>query len=601
MPLRRLGIFAESRPTKKTQQVVAARFSIGGVIGQFERKYNKVFQVSDAVQAREIFGGDVASYYGPDFVRAFFQNVANVSAELWIKSHVGNTGTATDATVASAMIVDALSANTIQMQAAYQEELEYGQSGLRTGRKITRGYRFTTTLAANVAASDTSAQLASVIGIKVGDLVQFDVTGGPVVKKITVINESTKTISWSGVFHASLTGTTGDTTGVIGFTVQTYRKSLTGVVTEVETELGKVFCTLEPEVTDFYIQNVHAANKWLKFTDQASVSPLAQAYPPSDSAVVYNSTGGSDGTAPTTASHWNFDNLAAFNEAPIRFLANTESTLTQVNIDGETYCKGRDDMPKWIYNIPSDRTKAQKITIGQSYQRSDDVVGVICDNWLEVDDPFSNSPIAPPRKVPNVGFVMGAWIRAIETLGIHYIPAVQQITLSGCRGVVGTQLKSDLDRTDVASAGVNSIQAVVGAGIVIKDFFTPSTTLEFQFANGILMREFFKVSFKDSLKSSVNTPNSIGRIKEDKTAIYNFYRRIWEAGSTGNVPTGESFGQAQRDDGSSTQFDDHIQVQADTINNPQTSINAGQRNLDSWFTFPSPAGSIRIGVGLALL
>ena len=601
MPLRRLGIYAESKPTKKQAQVQPARFSNGGVIGQFERKYRKVFQVNSATEAGIIFGVPMPAFYGMDFVNAFYTNVANVAAALFIKSHVGNTGTAIDAVVASAMVQDRAGSpvTTLKCEAAFQEELEYGVSGNRTGRKITLGYRFATTVVGTIAAAATEATLSSVAGVKIGDVMQFDVAGGPVSKKITGIDETNKKVLWSGAFHASLTGADGDTCGSLGIRIQTYRKSLTGVVTETDADLGKIYCSLEPEVTDFYVNNVHAVNQYMKYTDQVSATSGHLRYPASDSVVVYN-TSGADGTAATTASHYGYENLSAFDNLPVRFLTNTESTLSGVNIAGEAYCQTRDDKPKWIHNIPASLSKAQKITTGQSYQRSDDVLGVICDNWLEVDDPFSNSPIAPPRQVPNVGFVMGAWIRAIETLGIHWIPAVQQIALLGCRGVVGTEQTGDLDRTDIANAGANCIVAEAGRGIVIKDFFTPSTTLEFMFANGILMREYFKVSIKDSLAPSVNTPNSANRIEEDKTAIYNFYRAHWDRGSTGNVPQGETFGQLRKADNTLSDFEEHVQIQADVINNPPSTVQAGQRNLDSWFKYPAPAGSIKIGVGLML-
>jgi hypothetical protein len=76
--------------------------------------------------------------------------------------------------------------------------------------------------------------------------------------------------------------------------------------------------------------------------------------------------------------------------------------------------------------------------------------------------------------------------------------------------------------------------------------------------------------------------------------------RLWENGSTGNVPSGETFGQTFGENGKPTGPNDHFEVQADEINNPQTSINAGERNLDVAFTYPAPTGSIRIGVGILL-
>jgi hypothetical protein len=81
-------------------------------------------------------------------------------------------------------------------------------------------------------------------------------------------------------------------------------------------------------------------------------------------------------------------------------------------------------------------------------------------------------------------------------------------------------------------------------------------------------------------------------------AMYIFLQRLWSSGSTGKVPLGETFGIAQNADGTQTKFEDHVEVIADAVNNPQTNINAGERNIDVYFTYPAPAGSIRIRVGL---
>jgi len=120
------------------------------------------------------------------------------------------------------------------------------------------------------------------------------------------------------------------------------------------------------------------------------------------------------------------------------------------------------------------------------------------------------------------------------------------------------------------------------------------------FANGLIMRNFIKVSSQDSLQSSENYPNSFKRIQQDKNAIEGFMYTLWFKGSTGNAPEGETFGQQQNADGTLTKPTDHFQVQADAVNNPLTAINLGQRTISDYFTFPSPAGSILIQVGILL-
>jgi hypothetical protein len=370
--------------------------------------------------------------------------------------------------------------------------------------------------------------------------------------------------------------------------------------TEVETALGEVWCTLEPEVTDYYVCNIHAINRWIKVTDLASASALIDSWPPTESVVTYLLTG-ADGTAPTTASHWAPD-LTAFTGLPVRMLANAESTVVAVNKAGEAYCKSRTDTPFWISCLPKDQTVAQLKVLGSGYQRSDDVFQINVAEWLKVSDPYNTSPIAPDRQIPNMGAVMGAWIRSIATLGIHFIPATDQTSLIGINGIVNSNLGviDDTTRTDLAGYGINLIQFIPGSGFRIRNFYTASTDIAFRFANGLLMRNFFKISSEDSLQTSENTPNSFNRIKGDRDAISTFFYQMWFKGSTNNVPAGETFGQQENADLSLTTPEDHFQIVADAVNNPLSSINQGNRNIQAYFTFPTPAGSIQIDVGILL-
>ena len=596
--LRRQGIYAQSLPTKKSLTVQASDFSIGGIIGFFERKYKVAMLCNNPTEFQDKFGFAVNSaWYGSDAVKGFFDNIVGTTGKLYVKSHVGYTGSAYDAVAANATLVDQASSPlaTLKIESAYQTELDFGVGGNRTGYKIVNGARFSTALNGASGSADTFIAVDSVAGIKVGDIIKIAHTSA-IYKKVTQIDENAKKLIFSTAVGAVVADEVVVT--VLGFQIKTFRKSITGIETEVETELGSIWCTMESEVVDYYVENVHSTNRWLVATDQSSASTLNESFPAEISTTTYL-TAGADGTAPTTEAHWSVD-LLAFDNLPVRMIANPETTVEAIQKAMETYCYGRDDQPKVIFNTAEDRTKAQLITIGNRFQRSNDVLGVIQANWYTVKDPFSTSSLSPDRHVPSVGHVMGAWIYAIGVLGIHYIPAVTSVSIRGITGIVGDTFLNDIDRTDLCNAGINVTQFIAGVGYVIKSFYTPSTTDEFRPANGILMREFFKVSIKDSLKDTINEPNSFARIATSRDAVVKFFYQIWLRGSTGNTPVGESFGQSVNEDGTPTKFADHVQIQADIFNNPQSEINVGNRNIDSWFSFPSPAGSIKIGVGLLL-
>lgn len=601
--LRRLGVYGANLPTKKNRTVVSSDFLIGGTVGLFERAYDKAFEVKNPTQFKEIFGEHVSSSnYGNDAVEGFFNNVVGVDSTLYVSSYVGYTGSAIDGVTAYAELDDqqGVPEKILKLEAAYETELEYGISGNRTGYTIELADRFTTAFETATIAGATTAVLDSVADIKIGDIVKMVMTGAAGIteyRKITNVEESTRTITWSG-------GATGasqidDVVTVLGFKLRVWRKNIKGIVTEVDEELGKVICTTESEVTDYYVQNVFASSKWVKVTRQTTTPSSIEETLPAAVATTTYLTSGAAGTTPTTASHWNRA-LTRLDNLPVRMICNPETTTEAIQKAMETYCKGRDDNPKVIFNISSNQTKSQLITIGNNFQRSDDVLGVIVAHWLKITDPFSNSTISPDREIPNVGHIMGMWIRSIGTNGIHFIPALKSNPIYGINDIVGTQFTNDDDRTDIAEAGANLIEEIVGSGFVVRNFFTPSTTTEFMFANGILQREFIKISAVDSLQETENSPNSLNRISNDRMAILTFLYDLWERGSTGNVPTGETFGQFLDEEGVDTRPEDHFEVIADLTNNPQSSINNGERNFDIYFTYPAPAGSIKIGVGFIL-
>lgn len=612
--LRTLGVRGTNLPAKKTLTVVPSDFLIGGMLIECERRYDKAFSVSNIAEFAEIFGQNISSTeYGNDAVKGFFDNVTGVDATLWIQTLTGydTVGDAIDSVVASREKADdGADADAYLIKPAYENNLQYGAAGNRIGTKFTQVDRFETQAAATVAATGvSSATLDSVIGIRVGDLILFKtgIGGADLVYKIvTAIDESAKTVTWSGDFEVSggsaETLAIDDDVVIPGFSVQVYYKSVSGVETEVETELGKIICSSESAVTDFYVENIFKSSKYIQITEQ-SASTLGDRLPADDTVATYPTTG-ADGTAVASVEAQAYF-LNKFNDKPIRFLANPETTdeamqKALITYSLDTATRGQEDNPIVIINIPEDRTKSQLKTIGQSFQRSDFNPMVIVANWLEVSDPFANSAVAPNRNVPCVGHVMGAWIRCIGLLGVHFIPATNATVLNGILAVVGDQFLNDRDRTEIAETGVNLIQEITGVGIKIANLFTGSTETAYLFGNGILMRNFIKVSAEDSLSSTENTPNSLARISSGKMALLTFLYQLWNRGSTGSVPIGETFGQGQNDDGTPTVAEDHFEVNSDITVNPQSKINLGERTYEVYFSYPSPAGSIQIGVGVLL-
>ena len=121
--MRQLGVQGENLPSKKNLVVEASDFLIGGLIGKFERSYLVPFVVQNMKEFQEIFGINASSsWYGYDSVNLFFSNVVGTNAKLYVKAHVGKTGTAVDAVQATATIadIDVSPESTLIFGAAYK-------------------------------------------------------------------------------------------------------------------------------------------------------------------------------------------------------------------------------------------------------------------------------------------------------------------------------------------------------------------------------------------------------------------------------------------------------------------------------------------------
>jgi hypothetical protein len=572
--MRRLGVYGDNLPTRREQAVQPADFTIGGLIGFFGRQYEKAFKVNNSIEARAVFGAQYDSgTYGWDALNGFFANLGGERGSLYVLSPKGTSA------VQAAKVI-----STLTIKAAYMNEDAYGSWNNNIGLKITQAKGFEAKLTA--AASGAEVVLDSVAGFKVGDQVLYNnVT--TTIYTVNVVNANQNKITLS----SSLTGALGNTLGVAGYTLQVFVKDRNGLVSEVEQSLGRTLVTLNSNDKDKFISDVFAASRYVKVLSGTPGSTLI-----TDTGIEYL-TGGTNGTLPSSDAQYTAY-FAAFNGLPIRLAAIAETSNFAVHKAFENYCKNRQDNPIVFYvGAMGITAKAALVQNGHGLQRMDEVDGVYVHNWLKVTDPFSDGGAAT-RIVPNCGHLMGQWLRSVARNGVHSSPARKNMPLLGVIEPVGFSAQDDLDRTELAEAGVNVIQNISGLGVVLRNLFALSTSPEFKFANAILQRNFIKVSCVDALQISENTPNSIDAVQHDRIAVINFMHRLWQQGSNGNVRVGETFGQYQLADGKLSTEKDAYEVIGDATNNPVADMQQGLRNIDVYFMFPAPAGSIKIGVGL---
>ena len=589
--MRRLGVYGANLPTKKERSVEPADFSIAGLIGYFDRQYRRAYQVRSDIEAEAIFGGQTnKNAYGWDCLNGFFANLKGASGSCFVLSPVG-----VDAVQASLALKDGADESILTVKAAYLGEDEFGTFANRTGVAVEQGAYFETVISAYASKVFT---VNSCSGLHVGDIVRAhyvgDDTGADTYTTVVALSESAKTVEVADA--VTMADVNDYVLQGMGFKIKVYRKSLTGIISQVDKTLGEIWCTLNSQDPDHFVSQVFEQSSYVKVQVNTTETAIGSKLPVTAAMALL--AGGTTGTMPSSVSAWKpYFNL--YDTLPVRMLALCETANDEIQSALEQYCRNRDDNPIAVLVVQYGlETKQAMINAGNFFQRSDEVDALVVGNWFGVPNPFSTSPVAPDREVPCVGHVMGEWIYSIEQNGIHSSPARKNCSIVGVNSVIGYTAEKDEDRTDLAEAGINVVQKMKGKGFILRNAFTPSTAKEFRYSNAVIERNFIKVSCVDSLQDSENTPNTIGQVREDRMAVLQFMNKLWRSGSNGSIKEGETFGQYEKEDGSTSTTEDAFEVIADASNNSVATLQMGERNIDIWFMFPAPAGSIKVGVGL---
>lgn len=588
--MRRRGVFGYNLPPQVGNVVSPANFSNIGVIGRFVRGLVDRIQVNQVGELNVKVGGYKSGFYGRYVLDTMFTNLKGVGARIFIKMFV-----ASDAVQASKTIVDQAGspATAVTVGAAYANIVDKSADGNNTGYTVTPGARFSTTCSAGTT-GDTFLTLASVSGIRVGSVLKIS-SASVQWRKVTAIDENTKRVTF-----VALSSDVADAVVVEdwGFKITCYRKNARGVASKVSLPENNIWLSLEAENTEFYVNNAFVNHPYIKLTIGTPSSTLATRYPIAITTPVFLESG-SDGTSPSVTSDWNL--YSAFDDAPVRWLLNTDTTLSGVNLAGEAYCGARLDTPVWVQCTAKEQTKAQLITAGQAFQRSDQVQALTFASFRAVSDPIGVGA-NPTLDIPVHGAIVGAWVRAIFTLGIHRVPAGDDVPISGFVATPNAteDAFTEDDRTEILEAGVNLVQQLPGRGLLVRSFRTLSTNLGALFGHYLILQNFIKVSSVESLYRAENRPNRLSALKEYGQAISDFGQKLYNGSFPFGIDRDGAFGEFTKDDGSLSTFEDVFIVQADQFNNVPSQIAIGDGDIAVRFFPASLLESLAIGVGVTI-
>jgi hypothetical protein len=587
MGLRRQGVFGYNLPPQVGSVVRGAEYNIVGMVGRFSRGLEATIDVNQLSEVPIKLGEHKAGYLGRYVLETLFVNLQGQPAKVWVKPFV-----ASDAVQAIGNMQDSLAVNTLRIKSAYTGIVDKSADGNNTGYTLVKGNRFTTTLTADASLGDTTIFLTSVIGVRVGDILEID---GTVYTKVSAIDEGTNSVTVSAL---SAGVSNGDPVHAKGFRITSYRKNKNGVPIKQNLVENEIWLSMEPENVEFYVGNAYKNHPWVDLEDLSSASVLYSSWPNDVTTITYLASG-SDGTSPSTASDWNL--YSSFDNKNIRFLFNSETSLKAVNEAGEAYCTNRLDTPIWLYHTPKSQTKNQLITIGSGYQRSNQVQGLIASSYRAVVDPIGVGS-NPTIDIPLVGAIAGTIIRSFYTLGFHRASAGDDVPILGFTDTKNATEDdfTELERTELCNAGVNITQNIPGRGLLLRSFYTPSTNVGSLFLTYLIMQNFIKISSVESLYKVENRPNRLSSLRVYGDAIRDFGKKLYEGSFPFGIDSDGAFGEFTKPDGTQSGFEDVFVVQADQFNNPNSQITIGEGNIFVRFFPASSLSSLGIGVGVGI-
>lgn len=583
--------------------IQAIEYNKAYIEGLTPKRFIKPFMVRNMNEFEAIFGKqENPNYFSHDTMRGLFQNSSDigVTAEVYFRSLVGNTGSAIDGVVSDLDIDNGNTETCLNIQSAYQENLNYSASGDRVGVKLLYANLFDTTANELIAPGDSDVILKSVIGLQAGMILKFTATGGgggTVYKKITNVDFSTKTVTWTGVFDATLFLNVGDIVVAEGFYFEIYEKDINGIVTLKQTT---DIVTQEIDVTKYSVENLNPANVYIYIEKQTTTATPDLALPLESTDIEWL-TGGADGTTPTTIAHWSYNRTEQTTGLIFNFIANPETDDIDIQNDLELFASSREDRPVVFYRVSSNQTKTQLIALGQENQRPVEHYGAIIESYLKVVDVFT---VGLDRIIPPIGHVIGAWIYGIALNGIHKI-LTKNISLRGIKGIYSQVVDdtktiqiSDNDRGDLLEAGINvialdnTVWSIMNSRTLSTGTANNSAYIKWRYINTINMTNFIYLSVKPSLKSRENEPATIDRVYSIRDDIFIFLKNLWNTGSNGETPLGETFNVSAE----FPNYEQNIKIQCDESNNPSSDLNTGKIQSKVWINVPPPAELIEFGI-----
>jgi phage tail sheath protein FI len=584
-------------PTSPAIQPAAT--SVAAFVGKTERGLpNRPVRVTSVEQFAARFGGRRSSdllHYALD---GFFLNGGR---EAYVSRVVSSAAVPAGTTLADRQGAPAA---TLRVAAGYRGEPDPGSWGDRLSLDVRDDPAATTTLTGDTVAGATTAVLTSVSGFDAGGVARFHDGATDVYRRLTQVDQDTRTVHWADPLGVVLTAATIAVTTAEFRVVVRYRATADSDAEVVETWPGLSMESGSPSYIVGLLNHPFTGSRYITVTD---VSGSVASGVENPAVVTGRPLGGSSEPAPAALDFAGDPTartgLRALDTVQLQLLASPD--LHSLNAVGRqqavsatlAYCANRGDC--MFVGASPDRGRRPGLTFARSpadYVQSESdylaaaqadsaplqaakVFGALYAPWIQVADPVGSGP-APTRYVPPDGHVLGVYARTDLERGIFKAPAGIAAIVRGALGVAAEF--TDGEHTDLVETGlVNGIRPQPGPGIVVAASRTLSTDTRWWFVGVRLLFNFVKSSLRDGLRFVRQEPHSDALRRNVRfNVVTPFLLGLWRQGAFGSDPPNQVFS-----------------VKCDAENNPPEEVDQGNFRVEVYFFPVKPAEIVLIVVG----
>ncbi len=201
--------------------------------------------------------------------------------------------------------------------------------------------------------------------------------------------------------------------------------------------------------------------------------------------------------------------------------------------------------------------------------------------WIVAEDPSSTVPGAS-RLLPPGGFVLGQYAHSDSVKGVQKAPAGTSTSLRGALAPAFRYASADLDA--MSPVGLNIIRTTPGAGICIWGARTTKAGMPDRYISVRRTLIYLEYALTQLTRPALFEDNDADLWSYLNQIIAQFLQSQWQAGVLKGASPSEAF-----------------YIECDAANNPPSSANAGQVNIQVGLALSSPAEFIVINIGQSLI